>query len=556
MAQEQDTQETQGPRAGAQAFDVVIIGAGLAGLRMLYSVRGLGLSVRVFEAADDVGGTWYWNRYPGARCDVPSFEYSYSFSRELEQEWEWTEKYATQPEILRYINHVADRFDLRRDIEFGATVSAASYDEGRGRWALTVRGSQRVTARYLVTAVGCLSAPKLPEIDGLDTFAGRVLETYHWPHEDVSFAGQRVGVIGTGSSGIQCIPLIAEQAAHLTVFQRTANFSLPAHNAPISPAERAAWQAEYPQRRAQARAGRTGIIVTRGTKSALEVSDEERLRTYAACWDAGAFANMSASFTDLMADPDANATVAEFARGKIRSIVTDPETAEALCPTGYPYGTKRVCLDTGYYATFNRPDVTLVNLRKTPITKITPRGVMTSGPAREDTEHELDTLVLATGFDAVTGPLLRLNITGRHGLRLADKWADGPVAYLGLQVCGFPNLFTVTGPGSPSIVSNVVLSIEQHVDFIAGCLAYLKDHGMATMEPTAQAEADWTRHVADVAAGTLYPRAASWFTGANVPGKPRVFLPYLGGVPGYRYKCEQVAGRGYEGFAITGPLTG
>lgn len=528
------------------SYDVVIVGAGLAGLRMLYSARDHGLSVRIFEAAGDVGGTWYWNRYPGARCDVQSFEYSYSFSEELEQEWDWTERYATQPEILRYINHVADRFDLRRDIEFDTVIESAAWDEDAGRWLLRANGAPLAQARYLVTAVGCLSAPKPPEIDGIGTFAGRILETYRWPHEEVQFSGQRVGVIGTGSSGIQCIPVIASQAAHLTVFQRTPNFSLPALNAPIAAADSAAWKAEYRQRRQLALASRAGIIVERGTKSALSVSEEERHRAYEAAWNAGAFPNMAASFTDIMTDSAANETAAEFVRDKIRSIVGDKDVAEELCPRDYPYGTKRVCLDTGYYAVYNRPNVTLVNLRKTPIARITPNGVETSERA-----YELDTLVFATGFDAVTGPLLRMNITGRRGMRLADKWAAGPVTYLGLQVAGFPNLFTITGPGSPSIVSNVVVSIEQHVEWITECLRHLTELGMAAIEPTESAETAWTGHVNEVVAATLYPKAASWFMGANVPGKPRVFLPYLGGLPAYREKCEAVRANGYDGFAIT-----
>lgn len=530
----------------ACSFDVVIVGAGLAGLRMLYSVRGLGLSVRVFEAASDVGGTWYWNRYPGARCDVQSFEYSYSFSEELEQEWDWTERYATQPEILRYINHVADRFGLRRDIEFDTVIESAAWDEDAGRWQLRAKGAPLAEARYLVTAVGCLSAPKPPEIDGSGTFAGRILETYRWPHEQVDFSGRRVGVIGTGSSGIQCIPVIASQAVHLTVFQRTPNFSLPARNAPISAADRAVWKAEYRQRRQLALTSRTGIIVERGTKSALSVSEEERQRAYEAAWNAGAFPNMAASFTDIMTDSAANETAAEFVRNKIRSIVCDKDVAEELCPRDFPYGTKRVCLDTDYYAVYNRPNVTLVNLRKAPIARITPNGVETS-----EREYEVDTLVFATGFDAVTGPLLRMNITGRGGLRLTDKWAAGPVTYLGLQVAGFPNLFTITGPGSPSIVSNVVVSIEQHVDWITDCLRHLRELGMATIQATESAETAWTKHVKEVVSGTLYPKAASWFMGANVPGKPRVFLPYLGGLPAYREKCEAVRTNGYDGFAIT-----
>ncbi|WP_345771560.1 flavin-containing monooxygenase [Geodermatophilus sabuli] len=529
-------------------YDVVIVGAGLAGLYMLHRVRGLGLSVRVYEAGDGVGGTWYWNRYPGARCDVPSLEYSYSFDPQLEQEWEWSERYATQPEILRYIEHVADRYDLRRDITLGTRVESVIRDDEANRWAVTTDAGEEVWATFVITAAGCLSAPKPPEIGGLDSFAGTLVSTSAWPADGVDLAGKRVGVIGTGSSGIQSIPLIAEQAASLTVFQRTPNYSLPAHNAPLDPAVQRDWKARYREHRAAVLQARTGILVERGTRSALEVDPDERSARYAQCWDSGLFACIPASYTDIITDLDANETAAEFVRGRIREIVRDPDVAEALTPRGYPFGTKRICLDTGYYDTFNQEHVTLVDLRRTPLVAVTPEGVQTT-----EEEFGLDVLVLATGFDAVTGPLLRMDIRGRDGVHLRDAWAGGPHSYLGLQVAGFPNLFTITGPGSPSVVSNVVVSIEQHVDWIAECLRYLREHGVAAIEPDADAEAAWAQHVHDVAAATLYPQAPSWFVGANVPGKPRVFMPYLGGVPAYRQKCAEVVEAGYEGFVLHRP---
>ncbi|MGY1625043.1 flavin-containing monooxygenase [Geodermatophilus sp. SYSU D00965] len=525
--------------------DVVVVGAGLAGLYMLHRVRGLGLSVRVIEAGDGVGGTWYWNRYPGARCDVPSLEYSYSFDPQLEQEWEWSERYATQPEILRYIEHVADRYDLRRDITFGTRVVSAVRDDAANRWVLTTDTGERVTCTWFVTAAGCLSAPKPPEIPGVDTFAGPIWSTSNWPHEGVDVGGLRLGVVGTGSSGIQSIPVLAEQAASVTVFQRTANYSLPARNAPLDPDHQQQWKARYREHRAAVLQARTGILVERGTRSALEVDPGERAQRYEQCWDAGLFACLPASYTDIITDPAANETAAEFVRGKIREIVRDPDVAEKLVPRGYPFGTKRICLDTGYYDTFNRPHVSLVDLRETPIVEVTPRGIRTS-----EREHEFDALVFATGFDAVTGPLLRMDIRGRDGIALRDHWAEGPRTYLGLQVAGFPNMFTITGPGSPSVVSNVIVSIEQHVDWIAECLRHVREHDVDTIEPDPEAEAAWTRHVQEVAAGTLYPQAPSWFVGANVPGKPRVFMPYLGGVPAYRQRCEEVVAAGYDGFLL------
>ncbi len=528
----------------ATRVDAVIVGAGFAGLYMLHRLRGLGLSALVLEAGADVGGTWYWNRYPGARCDVESMQYSYAFDEALQQEWRWSERYATQPEILRYANHVADRFDLRRDIRFDARVTAARFDEAAGLWHLTLKDGGSVTARFCIMATGCLSSAKRPEIPGLDDFGGPAYHTGNWPHETVDFSGLRVGVIGTGSSAIQSIPVIAQQAAQVTVFQRTPNFSVPAHNRPIDEAYERSWKDDYAARRQHARMLRTGIDYPLNPLSALEVSDEERERQYETCWAAGGTAFMAA-FSDLLRDEAANATARGFVHRQIRRIVKDPETAERLCPTGHPIGTKRICVDTDYYATYNRPNVRLVDLRATPIERITAGGLRSIGE-----DFTFDALVLATGFDAMTGALLAIDIAGRDGVALREAWADGPVSYLGLMVAGFPNLFTVTGPGSPSVLSNMMVSIEQHVDWITDAIAAMRARGATTIEPVPEAQDDWVRHVAEVGASTLYPRANSWYMGVNVPGKPQVFMPYVGGVGTYREICDDIAARGYAGFRL------
>jgi len=529
----------------ATRVDAVIVGAGFAGLYMLHRLRGLGLSAVVLEAGEDVGGTWYWNRYPGARCDVESMQYSYSFDEALQQDWRWSERYATQPEILRYANHVADRFDLRRDIRFDARVSAARYDEAASLWHLTLQDGSSVTARFCIMATGCLSSAKRPEIPGLDDFQGPAYHTGHWPHDPVDFTGLRVGVIGTGSSAIQSIPVIAAQAAQVTVFQRTPNFSVPAHNRPIDEAYERSWKDDYAERRRHARTLRTGIDYPLNPLSALEVGADDRERQYEASWAAGGTAFMAA-FSDLLRDEDANATARDFVHRQIRRIVKDPKTAELLCPTNHPIGTKRICVDTDYYATFNRPNVRLVDLRATPIDRITEHGLRTNAE-----DFTFDALVLATGFDAMTGALLAIDIAGRDGVTLRDAWADGPVSYLGLMVAGFPNLFTITGPGSPSVLSNMMVSIEQHVDWIADALAAMRARGVMTIEAAPDAQDDWVRQVAEVGASTLYPRANSWYMGVNVPGKPQVFMPYVGGVGTYREICDDIAVRGYAGFRLT-----
>jgi cyclohexanone monooxygenase len=532
-------------RTSMQQYDAVIVGAGLAGLYMLYRLRALGLSARVYEAGAGVGGTWFWNRYPGARCDVESMDYSYSFSPELEQEWTWTERYPTQPEILRYIDHVADRFDLRRDIQLETRVTSARYDEETHRWiAATDRGDE-VTAQFCILATGCLSSARVPDFAGKESFLGPTYHTAHWPHEGVDFTGKRVGVIGTGSSGIQSIPVIAAQAEHLHVFQRTPNFSVPARNAPLAEAAQERLKAIYPEHRQRTRESAGGLFYPLNEKAALEASPEERTREYEARWELGGIPFLG-SFTDMMISRESNDTAAEFVRSKIRAAVKDPAVAEALSPRDHPLGTKRICVDTDYYATFNRENVTLVDLRKTPLVAITPRGIRT-----QDREYELDAIVFATGFDAMTGALFKIDLRGKSGVALRDKWADGPRTYLGLMTAGFPNLFTITGPGSPSVLSNMMVSIEQHVEWISACVAFLRERGLGRIEPTLAAEDAWVAHVNEVADTTLYPTANSWYMGSNIPGKPRVFMPYVGGVGAYRIKCDEVAAAGYEGFVLT-----
>jgi cation diffusion facilitator CzcD-associated flavoprotein CzcO len=525
--------------------DAVVVGAGFAGVYMLYRLRGLGLSVQVYEAGSGVGGTWYWNRYPGARCDVESLDYSYSFSDDLQQEWRWTERYAAQPEILRYVNHVVDRFDLRRDIQLDTRVTEAHFDETTARWTIVTSRGDRVSARFCVMATGCLSTAQVPKLPGLETFGGPWYHTGHWPHEGVDFTDQRVAVIGTGSSAIQSIPIIAAQAKHLHVFQRTPNFSIPARNAPLDAAYERHVKANYAEFRRQARESRVGLVVERSDDSALAVSAEVREREYEKRWQRGGL-GFSATYVDLLTDQVANDTAAEFFRTKIRSIVRDAAVAEALVPRDYPIGTKRLCVDTNYYDTFNRDNVTLIDIRTAPIEAITPYGLRT-----RDETYELDSIVFATGFDAMTGALLAIDIRGRGGRTLSQHWDAGPRTYLGLAVAGFPNFFIVTGPGSPSVLSNMIVSIEQHVDWIADCITSLRRDGHASIEATAQAEDAWVAHVNELGALTLYPRARSWYMGANVPGKPRVFMPYVGGVGTYRKKCDEVAARGYEGFTIS-----
>ena len=521
-------------------FDAVIVGAGFAGLATLHQLRERGFSARVFERGGGVGGTWYWNRYPGARCDVESMEYSYQFSDALQREWSWSERYAAQPEILGYLEHVCDRFDLRRDIRFDTRVRAAVYDEREGVWQVETERGDAVRARFCIFATGCLSSPITPRFPGQETFEGPTYHTGRWPHTPVDFRGQRVGVIGTGSSAVQSIPRIAEQAAKLVVFQRTPTYSIPARNGPLDPAEQARVKSDYAGLRQRAAQTAFGIDTRPSERLALAATDAERRAEYEARWAHGGLPFLN-GFADLLHVREANDTAAEFVREKIRGVVRDPQVAEKLLPRQV-LGCKRLCIDTDYYETFNRENVTLVDVSASPIEAITPRGLRT-----RDAAYELDAIVFATGFDAMTGALLAVDVRGRDGTALADEWAAGPRTYLGLSVAGFPNLFVVTGPGSPSVLSNMVPSIEQHAGWIARCIAWLRDHRRTRIEATETAQEAWVAHGNEIAAATLFPSCNSWYLGANVPGKPRVFMPYLG-FPAYVKKCDEVAAKGYEGF--------
>ena len=528
--------------------EAVVVGAGFAGLYMLVRLRRLGISAVVLESAADVGGTWYWNRYPGARCDIPTTDYAYSWDPELEKEWTWSEKYATQPEILRYLQYVADKHDLRRDIRFNTKVASARWNDDAGTWTIRTEGGDELTCRWYIMATGCLSVPKDIDIPGADRFQGETYHTGRWPHEGVDFTGKRVAVIGTGSSGIQSIPIIARQASQLVVFQRTPNFSIPARNGPADPS-RLEWLARDREGyREAARWSRAGVPMEQPTEPAAALSREEQLKRLEAGYQTGELLGILGVFADQGSNKESNDIVAEFLRDKIRSIVKDPEVAEALCPKDHPFGTKRPCLDSGYYETFNLPHVRLVDLRKTPFKTITETGIDTTAES-----FEFDAIVYATGFDAMTGAVVNVDITGRDGLTLKEKWAHGPTTYLGLTTTGFPNLFLITGPGSPSVLSNMTVSIEQHVDWIADRLEEFRNAGFERIEPTETAEAGWVQHVNDAASITLYPMANSWYMGANVPGKPRVFMPYIGGVDVYRKICDDVVAQGMLGFKLSGP---
>jgi cyclohexanone monooxygenase len=528
-------------------YDAVVVGAGFAGLYMLHRLRGMGFSVRVYELGTGIGGTWFWNRYPGARCDVESMEYSYQFSKELQQEWEWSERYASQPEILRYIEHVADRFDLRRDIQLETRVERATFDESTGRWDVVVAraggDAEHVTARHVVLATGCLSVRNTPKFPGLDNFKGPSYHTGNWPHAGVDFTGKRVAIIGTGSSAVQSIPIIAEQAAHLYVFQRTPNYSIPARNEPLHPDEVKRIKADYDGLRQRASQVGFGIDLAPRDRAAKDDTPEERKREFEERWKKGGFGFLGA-YNDIVLDEVANQSAQEFVREKIRAVVKDPKTAELLLPKT-TIGCKRLCLDTHYFETFNRSNVTLIDVSGSPIEQITAAGVRVDGK-----EYVVDSLVLATGFDAMTGSLLAIDIKGRGGRTLKQKWAEGPRSYLGLQSAGFPNLFIITGPQSPSVLTNMLPSIEQHVNWIADCIGHLRENELATIEATVEAEDQWVAHVNEVAGGTLLLTCNSWYLGANVPGKPRVFMPYLG-FPPYVEKCNDVVAKGYEGFVLT-----
>lgn len=540
-----EREDSSATNPSRQRFDALIVGAGFAGLYMLYRLRRLGLSVRVLEAGGGVGGTWYWNRYPGARCDSESYYYSYSFSEELQQEWHWSERYPGQAEIMRYLNHVADRFELRRDIQLDTRVASARFEAESNRWTVCAETGEHFSAQFLITAVGCLSSANIPQIDGLDRFKGQWYHTGRWPHDSVDFHGQRVGVVGTGSTGIQAIPVIAAQAKHLTVFQRTPNYSVPARNAPLTPEQENAHKANYAAIRAKQRETGNCHPFDVSETSALDLSPAEREARYEAAWERGSL-RFRATFKDLLTSDAANATASEFLRGKIREIVEDPETAEKLTPYDHPFASKRPPIDSHYFETYNRDNVSLVDVKQSPIEAVTATGLRTA-----DAHYPLDTLIFATGFDAMTGALLNIDIRGDGGRTLREKWSAGPRTYLGLQIAGFPNLFTITGPGSPSVLTNMPTSIEQHVDWITACIGHMQARGASRIEAEPAAEDEWVAHVNDAAEQTLLPKAnSSWYLGANVPGKPRIFMPYAGGAAHYRQICDQVAANGYEGFAF------
>ena len=526
----------------ASSVDVVIVGAGFSGLYLLHRMRKLGFSTRVFERGDGVGGTWYWNRYPGARCDVESMQYSYSFDEDLQQEWHWPEKFSAQPDILAYANHVADRFDLRRHIDFETEVRAAHFDETHGNWKIETNSGETVTARHFVMATGCISTAQTPDIDGLKDYMGNTYHTGSWPHEKLDFSGQRIAVIGTGSSGIQSIPVLAQEAAHVTVFQRTPNYSIPSRNGTMTSDYESEWKDEYRARRGEMRYAPNGVLREFNDRSAKEVSAEEREATYRKRWEMGG-SGFVAAFRDLLTSQESNDTASEFVRQRIREIVRDPKTAELLAPKDYPIGTKRLCVDTEYFETYNRDNVDLVDISGGPIDRMTPDGLVANGE-----EYAFDSIVFATGFDAMTGTLLNVDIRGREDLALKEKWEAGPRTYLGLMTASFPNLFMITGPGSPSVKSNMLTSIEQHVDLVTDSIVHMRDKGLALMEPESDAENEWVDHVQEVAHKTLFPRANSWYMGANIPGKPRLFMPYIAGVGTYRKVCEEVVADGYRGF--------
>jgi cation diffusion facilitator CzcD-associated flavoprotein CzcO len=526
----------------ARELDIVIVGAGFAGMYLVHKLRKQGFSVRAFEAGSNVGGTWYWNRYPGCRVDIVSMEYSYQFSDELQQEWDWSEKYATQPELLTYANHVADRFDLRKDIQFHTRVTGANYDEDLGRWAVTTDQGDRVSAQYLVLATGTLSTTNLPPFPGIDNYTGATYHTGQWPHEPVDFRGQRVAVIGTGSSGCQSIPLIAEQAERLTVFQRTPNYVIPAYNEALSAEQVQAIKQHYGEHRDLNKTFPFAFFFETTDKSALEVSDEEREREFEASWKRGGLMFLG-TFNDLLTNDESNALAKEFFRRKLLETVPDPTTAAQLMPD-FALGCKRLIVGTDYYETYDRANVELVTIKETPIERLTADGIVVG-----DQEYPVDAIVFATGFDAISGSILAIDIKGKGGLSMREKWAEGPLSYLGLMTEGFPNLFTITGPGSPSVLSNVLKSIEQHVDFIADCVGGLRERDLTVIEPEAEAERAWMQHVDDIASETVFKSCDSWYLGANIPGKPRVFSTYVGW-PEYTEELDEIVADNYRGFTI------
>lgn len=529
--------------------EVLVVGAGFAGLATIKKLRDEGIDVLAVERGHEVGGTWYWNRYPGLRCDVESMHYSYSWDEELQQQWRWHERYASQPEILEYARHVADRFDLRQSIRFGADVISMEFDETNEQWAVTLQGGDVIATRWIIMATGALSKPKTPEIAGLNEFSGEVFHTADWPEGEVSFANKRVAVVGTGSSGIQVSTEIAKDVGHLHVLQRTPSYSMPARNRDLSEEEVAEWQSRYPAIREDARHSLDGLSGRMTGLNTFDVDASERRRIYEEVYATGVPFTFFGIFNDILFNEEANRTVHEFWADKIRERVEDQEIAEKLIPSGYPFGTRRCCIDTGYYEIYNQDNVTLVPLLETPLERVTESGVLVRDQ-QGGTEHvELDSLVIATGYDAFTGALARIDVVGRDGTRLVDVWQDGAVTYLGAAVSGFPNLFIVTGPLSPAVLSNMVLSIEQHVDWIIGAVCQARDEGATLMEVTPEAQKAWVDHAQAIAESTLHRKSTSWYSGGNIEGKPRFTLPYVGGVGPFRQEADRVAAEGYRGFA-------
>ena len=540
--------------ANRNDYDAVIIGGGFAGLYMLHRLRQIGLSARAVESGNGVGGTWYWNRYPGARCDAESLVYSYSFNTEIEQKWEWSERYSTQAEILEYIEHVAKELDLNKHISLNTRVISAMFDENLKQWNIETDNGDKLVGQFCIMATGCLSVPSIPEINGLDSFLGPIYYASQWPHEKIDFNGKKVGIIGTGSSAIQAIPEIAKETEHLTVFQRTANYSVPANNRPLDADVVKGFKAEYPAHRKHERLGtisgfgglelplKEALITTQAAEGLSDEAVQSVLEEY---WQVGG-ARFQAAFTDALTNERTNQLFGNFIKDKIRSIVNDRETAEVLCPNSHPFGTKRICVDTNYFETFNRDNVTLVDIKASPISCINETGLET-----KDRKYHFDELILATGFDAMTGALNKIDIVGRGGQTLFDKWSEGPRSYLGLQVEGFPNLFTITGPGSPSVLSNMLISIEQHVEWVSDLIKSMLDEEYRVVEAEKASEDRWVEHVNEVANATMYPKGGSWYLGANIPGKPRIFMPYAAGVGQYRELCDKVRDNEYEGFTFT-----
>ena len=522
--------------------DVVVVGAGFSGLYLLYRLRKAGFSTRVFERGGDVGGTWYWNRYPGARCDVESLQYSYSFDEQLQQDWHWPEKFSAQPDILAYANHVADRFNLKKDIEFNVEVKASRFDENLKTWKITTNTGEEIDAQYFIMATGCISTTQIPNIKGLSDYVGNTFHTGDWPHEEVDFSGQSIAVIGTGSSGIQSIPVLAKQAKKLTVFQRTPNYSIPSQNEPMTKKYERSWKDVYSERRKEMRYSAHGSLKDLNDVPALSVDEDQRQELYTKRWAIGGTGFLG-SFNDLLTNADANYTAAEYVRQQVKRVVKDKETAEILCPRSYPIGTKRICIDTGYFETYNRENVKLVDISKKPIQRLVADGIIV-----DDQLYAFDSIIFATGFDAMTGSIFNVDIKGRGGLALKEKWNAGPKTYLGLMSASFPNLFMITGPGSPSVKSNMIMSIEQHVDLVIETLLSMRRKGLSVVEPELEAENKWVDHVQEVANKTLFPQANSWYMGANIAGKPRLFMPYIGGVGAYREICEEIVANNYRGF--------